>query len=433
MNQPSAKQKKAPSRKITLYSFVQSLYLSISLFFSNDLISSASACAFGFMLSVIPTIMLICIVLIRVLHASPETLSALISGSPFSGQIFNGSYFASLLDSVHRITNFEIVISVAIIWMARRFFSSVVIALQRIFGGEVQPRPLRNQLIIFAGEILIVAFLSAIIFLSMTAHTIGLFPRFYGFLEPLNRAAELIARAAAVSVPFVLIFISCAFAYKFASRTKPPFSSSLIASAGTTVSFRLLTALFYLFINSNRYSMVYGVLSSVIVFLMGALFFFIIFLFFAQWLYVCQFFDTLLLCELYLLPQQKSRKSLSNIKRFLFLSPDFLTPKKGNTLCLKAGDYVYKKHEESACAFYIASGTVALQSGSSKTVLEQGTFFGEEQCILKMSRLEDAVSASDSLIVTIPYAEFRKLIERSPKVAGKAFSKIELQAERKQS
>lgn len=432
MKSGSGKQKKAPAKKITLFSFVQSLYLSIRLFFSNDLISSASACAFGFMLSVIPMFMLICIVLIRVLHASPETVSVLISASSFSGRILNDSYFASLLDSVHRITNFEVVISVAIIWMARRFFSSVVIALKRIFGGEVEPRPVKNQLIIFTGEILIVVFLSVIIFLFMTVSTIALFPRFYGFLEPLNGAAELVSKAAQVSIPFALIFIACACAYKFASRTKPPFSSSLIASAGTTVSFRLLTTLFHLFIDSNRYSMVYGVLSSIIVFLMGAFFFFIIFLFFAQWLYVCQFFDTLLLCELYLLPQPKARKSFSNIKRFLFLSPDFLTAKNGSTLSCKAGGFVYRKNDESDCAFYIASGSVALKSAGGETVLEPGTFFGEEQCILKMKRREDAVSVTDSLIVQIPYAEFRKLIERSPKVAGKALSRIEFQAEQKQ-
>ncbi|UKI55202.1 MAG: YihY/virulence factor BrkB family protein [Treponema succinifaciens] len=410
-------------KKISLFSIVQSLYLSSSLFFSNDLISSASACAFGFLLSVVPISMIICVVLLRVLHASPETVSALISSSPFSSQII--SIEDSLPKSLKLVTNFEVVIIAAVVWMSRRFFSSVIVGLKRIFGKDANSRPVKNMFLVFIGEALFVILFSLIIFIAISLKTIVLVPRFYGILEPLNHIADLISKTAAGFVPFIILFAATAFTYKFGSRTNPSWGISVLSSAGTCASYWILTKAFHLFVNINRYNLVYGVLSNIIVMLMGVFFFFIIFFFFAQWLYVYQFFETLLLCELYLLPEKQDGKFFSNIKRFLFINPYFLLKKDSHALNFNDGNFVYRKNSKSEFCFYIASGSILLIHKKMKgRFLNQGTFFGEGECLLKKHRQEDAVSIGKSKVIKIPYSVFQKLIEKNPKIGVKALSQI---------
>jgi membrane protein len=377
------------------------------------------------MLSVVPLFMLICVVLIRFLHASPETVSSILSLSAGENEFFKSQFFVSVIDSVHRITNFEIVVAAAIVWMARRFFSSVVTGLRKIFGSEVQERPMKRQFLIFSAEIFIVTFFAVLIFLSMSFKTILLFPKFYGVLSPLNFLAKKISKILINLFPFILIFATCVVAYRFASRTKPSFSSSALFSFGTVFSFWVMTNIFHIFINVNRYNFIYGVLSSVIVFLMGTFFFFLIFLFFAQWLFVCQFFDVLLLKELYLLPERKDKKSVSNVKRFLFLSTDFILQKCETNFSFKAGETVYEKNSASDGAFYIVSGKIELQKESGAIFLGTGNFFGEEECILNTSRLEKSVCAEDAVLVKISCGDLKKLVAKDSRVALKILSKTE--------
>ncbi len=157
---------------------------------------------------------------------------------------------------------------------------------------------------------------------------------------------------------------------------------------------------------------------------MGVFFFFIIFFFFAQWLYVYQFFETLLLCELYLLPEKQDGKFFSNIKRFLFINPYFLLKKDSHALNFNDGNFVYRKNSKSEFCFYIASGSILLIHKNEGQVLNQGTFFGEGECLLKKHRQEDAVSIGKSKVIKIHYSVFQKLIEKNPKIGVKALSQI---------
>ncbi len=409
-------------KKISPFSIMQSLYLSSSLFFTNDLISSASACAFGFLLSVVPISMIICVVLLRVLHAAPETVSDLISSSPISSRII--SIESSLPESLKLVTNFEVVIITAVVWMSRRFFSSVIVGLKRIFGRDAKPRPVKNIFLVFTGEALFVVLFSVIIFLAISLKTIVLVPKFYGILEPLNYIAGIISKTAARFIPLAVLFAATAFTYKFGSRTNPAWGMSILFSAGTCASFLVLTKAFHLFVNINRYNMVYGVFSNIIVMLMGVFFFFIIFFFFAQWLYVYQFFETLLLCELYLLPKKENGKLFSGIKRFLFINPYFLLKKNFSALDFTDGNFVYRKNSKSEFCFYIASGNILLVHKNEGRVLNQGDFFGESECLLKKHRQEDAVSIGKTKVIKIPYSVFQKLIEKNSKVGAKALSQI---------
>src|SRR5574344_1533982 len=128
-----AAEKKPLHRKITFITAMQSLYLTEVFYFSNDLFSYASACAFGFLFSFVPVVMMILVILLRILHASPEMITSILNTSKVFSNTFDIQYLIDSVVSIKTITNFEIILGLAIIWMARRFFSSVMAGMHTIF------------------------------------------------------------------------------------------------------------------------------------------------------------------------------------------------------------------------------------------------------------------------------------------------------------
>lgn len=411
-------------KKPSFITVIQSLYLTINFFFTNDLLSYASACAFGFLFSVIPVAMMIIVILIRFLHASPETVTALLETVRGLGDFLSKNNFVRSLSEIKPVTNFEIVIGVAIVMMARRFFMSVMGGLNKIFGAERKSRPLMTQLISLAGEAVIVVGIATIVFLSMTFKTIEKIPVLTGLANLLPGPARLVSALFTSLFPYIFLFIATSLAYKSGSRTRPSFFTCMLFAAGSTLSFIVFLKIMNLFINVNKYNVIYGVLSNTIVLLMEVFFFFIIFLFFAQWLFVFQFFDTLLLCELYLLPARDETSLTDLSKRLLFIRPDYLLKNELNTIRLKKGDNVYSTGQVGKDAFYVSKGTVRITRLNHVSFADRGCFFGEEACMLRELRNEDATAWTDAEIVRIPEETFFMILDKNPRAASKALSRI---------
>ncbi|MCH5295840.1 MAG: YihY/virulence factor BrkB family protein [Treponema sp.] len=413
----------ARKHKVTLTTFMQSLFLAGNFFVSNNLVSYASACAFGFLFSFIPVLMMILVVLIRFMHAAPDTVIDLINSNVAVESYFNIESFANSLLQIHTITNFEIVLAVSIIWMARRFFNSVMSGLNCVFRNQLKPRPMVRQFMVFGGEAIIVVTVAVIVFLSMTLRTI----RRTSILDNLAEFfpwLDLLTGTIVNLTPFALLFLSIAFVLRMGSRTKPPLVMCMAASAGNTLVFWAFRKLMVLFIDVNRYNLVYGVLSNVIVLLLEMFFFFIIFLFFAQWLYVVQFFDILLLSELYLLPDHDNTSIPASLRRILFIRPDSLLRKDTASINVRKGEFIYKNNEIGTDAYYLAQGTVQIYNAGHFTFIDRGKFFGEEACMFSGIRSEDAVAYTDVSLVRIPAETFFELLDRNPKVSRKALSQI---------
>mgnify|MGYP002623686832 CR=1 FL=1 len=414
-------------RKLTLPTFFQSIYLTGTFFLSNDLLSYASACAFGFLFSFIPIVMMILVILIRFLHASPEMVSAIVAYSSTLEDFFNIESFTNSILQIKTITNFEIVLAITIIWMARRFFASIMGSLNCIFGNDAKPQPIVMQLMVLAGEAILVVATAVIVFITITLRTINhssLLDRLNLDIPLLKLFFNIVTSRIINLIPFVILFFAVTFVFKMGSRTKPRFTQCMVASAGTTAVFWFFRKLMGLFININRYNLIYGVLSNTIVLLMEMWFFFVIFLFFAQWLYVWQFFDTLLLAELYLLPEHDNTSIYASLRRILFIKPDSLLSKDTGVSTITKGSYIYKAGDKGTDAFYIVQGTVQIFHTNHFSFIDKGKFFGEEACMFSGIRNEDALAYTDVKLVKIPEEKFFNLLERNPQVSRKALSHI---------
>ena len=117
-----AKAKK--QRKLTLITISQTLFLNINFFFRNRLLSYACACSFNFLVSFIPVFMMIAIILVRFLHASPDFINAVTGWFPAMSEFISAEAVLKEIQSTRELHIFEIILGLFIFWMARRFFAT---------------------------------------------------------------------------------------------------------------------------------------------------------------------------------------------------------------------------------------------------------------------------------------------------------------------
>ena len=227
----------------------------------------------------------------------------------------------------------------------------------------------------------------------------------------------------AVFIMYFILFISTVIAYRVISGTKPLRRRCIFYAALSTVAFFIISWFLNIFMNVANYNAVYGTISSLVLLMMKVYFFFIIFLFCAQMIYVSQFFETLLRSEIYQLPPFSCKSAGDYLRRFLFINPsEIQTPQ--NTVHLQIGETLYQRNEKVAKVYYLKSGALSEASDKGFTLRSQGCFLGDVQCILNQTYQADAQALAECELISFSSDEFMQIIEKSHHAARKAISKI---------
>lgn len=408
-------------KRISFRTLLQELFLTYSFFIQNDLLTYASSCAFGFLFSFIPVVIMTAAILIRILHASPDILHKLFSSDIFASSTLDLPEIVNSFLQVEGSILFEVVIGVSLLWMARRFFNSVVKGLHCIFHMESKRRPVVWQMGIILGEVLLVVVLALLIFVFTTAESLmstdllrQIIPQF------VRDASSWLLRF----VPAGLMFCFVAVTFRVGSGTKPSGILCMVLSAACTLLFSGFLFVFSYFVDMTRYNLIYGILSNSIVLLLEVFTFFILFLFFAQGIFVHQFFDQLLLAELYLLPSRDSIKFSAAIRRMMFIKPDYFIRNKSSLITCPAGSVIFSEGDESNDVFYVAEGSVRLTKTNRIAYCDRGGFFGEFSCILARSRDITAIAETDVKILRVEADTFTAMLEKNPAASRKALAQI---------
>lgn len=392
----------------------------------NRLLSFAGACSFSFLFSVVPIFVMIAMVLVKILHASPEMVSSVLNVIPEIQNYVDAERVISLVESVKSVHSFEIFIGIFIFWMARRFFASVTDSLQNIFHNRTRRKALLNQIFTFLIELLTISTVSAVLFFYFSLGTIHFFDFLFDFIKNFPVLSWISDNAKSVNfLPDFLIFAVVTILYKGNCGTKPRLSLCVFAGILCTVTFKIFRAAMNAILNVASYNLLYGVLSHVIILLMEIFFFFVFFLFFAQMIFSIQFFDELLLGELYLLPKVDKKGVGGKIKRLLFIRPDFLVASGSGTVHLESGDEIFKNGDSAKYAYYISKGSVNMFFSPDKNVVKRrGEFFGEVDCVLNQKRNCHAAATSSTDLVKIDAEAFRFLVHQNQEASRKVFRKI---------
>lgn len=427
-------------RKFTLTTLAQGVFLCAKFFLRNRLLSYAGACSFSFLFSFIPVFLLIIVVLVRVLHASPEVVTSIFREIPELGKMPSESIIRSV-QSVRSVGVFELLIGIFVFWMARRFFASIFDSMQNIFHAQTRRRAASVQALTLAVEAASVFVAAAVIFAYISLETLLNLP----VLEPFFRRIPALSfffngiflAAFVKHLPDILIFAVVLTMYRTVPGTRPRLRLCALAAFTCTFSFGVFRDLMHLFLNVNNYSIVYGMLGQVILTFMDIFFFFTFFLFFAQCIFVFQFFDELLLGELYLLPKAEEASATgwrriaenpdalaASAKRLLFMRPDSLLAGGLSVISLADGETLFRHGDAADCAYYVAGGQVEESRRAGTAELGRGDFAGEVSCVLGKPRDSAARAKGRASVIRISADTFRMVVRQNPDAAHKVLSQV---------
>lgn len=421
--------KEKTRKKAWLFTQCQALFITIKLFALNKMPSYAEACSFGLLFSFIPIFMISLIVMTRILHASPEILSPLLksvlSVVPQLERYFSPERFIRAL-SVAKISGlFEIFIFLFAFWMSRRFLVSVFQSFKMIFHTKHERKSFSSQLMMFAVVTMIIFAFSAVVFAYILLHyatSLSVFVAIVQKFPQLDIFNHFVSAFFIKYFPNILILCVVTVLYKLVPGTKPSFWSCLALGLFCTVSFWAFRIVLHFFLNPRNYNVLYGMMGNMILLLMDIFFFFTFFLFCAQYLFVNQFFDELLIGELYLLPKKEEGSFAGKMRRKLFLRPEILLADKSLSADFEADSVIFSKGDMNDEAYYIVEGKVQVSKSDGGKLYTEGEFFGEISCTLQRPHDATAFAVTKTKIVRIKGEIFRFLVDQDNDVARKTLS-----------
>lgn len=415
--------------KSKLVRFSQIVYLTVTFYFQNNLGIAASSCTFGFIFSFVPILMMILTSCIGLLRVSPSIVDWISDLTSKYGILFNVHDFVASISTIPSISGVNIVLAFFIIWMARKLFLSIIQSMRTIFKTVAPARPVINQLLTFAGELLLVIICAVVFFAAFLTRQILTLPIFNRFQTDFPLLFSSLSNNIVNITLYLILFIFTTICFKVASGTKPQLKSCIGYALGSVVVFSVIVFVISTTINRVNYSTIYGVLSNLMILLFEMWFFFSIFLFFAQMLYVEQFFDSLLIGELYLLPKHDTTNIFDSLRRILFITPGALMTKE-NLEIYEEGQPIYKIGNETDGVYYVVSGTVCENKNGTIIYHDKGSSFGDAEFIMNTTRIGEATAITKCSLIKISKQTFSQLIEKNPKAAAKAISTISYYTEK---
>lgn len=398
---------------------LQRLYITWESFVGNDLFTFASAGAYSFLLSALPIVLMVLLILVRVLHTSPEAIQSLMNENGFEAASFTLSKYIEPITSFRTVGLFEVIIGITVFWMARRFFASIQRGMRMIYRKQGKKKPIKENLIVIAGEVILVILVVLLSIFLIAGNAFFKTVLSENLMTPfLFRLFRNLFRF----VPFGIIFLFLFLVYFVTPRSRPRKVYSMQASAACTISFFIVQFAFTTFVNLSRYNLVYGILGNIIIIMLEVYIFFFLFLFFAQFQYVVQFFESFLLAQLYLLPPYDDPKIRRQIERIMFIRPPVFYLRYAITK--KKGEPIFSMDENSNELYYVWNGAVRIMMPNQVADISRGGIFGELSSIIGGSRTASAVALSDVTLLKIPARLFRATIEIDGAMSRRALKMI---------
>lgn len=392
--------------------FLQKINLSVDLFIKNELFNHAGAAAFFFLLSIPPLFLLLIIAFDRYLSSYSEA----------------SAFFFEFMKSIHENLDKDFLIKIGLLnvsttaigllgllnllWAGRAILTAIQRGLGVIFPAEKFRPPVVTN--IFSLVILSILFLVSILitFISVGFNFVQnilsgniIVQTFFQSLLPVIRR----------SLPLLIIVLLIFLAYRFVPAKRPKTSSSLMGALACAFSIFLVHILFSKFFTVTQYSVIYGVLGSLILMVLWVYFSFVLFFFFAEYTLVTDKLEVLVLERMYLFRIKQNNKG-KRIEKFLFSHPKRIFEKYARRY--EPGEILFNEGEKSTNIYFVDRGSVDIfrkvedRNHKIATILEGGVF-GEMAYLLKESRTATAIAATESILLILTPDIFEDLLNSS--------------------
>jgi membrane protein len=381
---------------------LQRIWITIQYFGSNGLANHAAAGAYGFLLSLMPALLIVAFLISRIYASSPQEVADLILQMGFMGDAFDiGSTVERFLNTFHAgLTGITSLISM--LWAAIVFAFSMQRGLNSIFMSAKTANPIKTYLIPLCLELTVILF---VLIAAVSAHLSLL-------LFGTDQTGGVL-KIVSLLFPFAGLGLITLGAYNTVPNNHPGWRSALAGAILCIIIYAILSALFNVFINPGRYHFIYGTLGDLILLLAKVYFFFMFFFIGAQFAFVFEYFDALLFIKLRLV---RSTPKAFFIDKFLFssfangrLQKYFRSYKQGETIFLQG--------EDSHDIYYILSGSAGIYLDKKKSgrqdriaVIKADNFFGEMGHVLANKRSATAKADSALTALVLPSSLFEQIL-----------------------
>lgn len=389
---------------------LQKMSLTADLFLKNELIYHAAATAFFFLLSITPLFLLILLTFNKYIGALPNLADSLFTFLKSLNSNIDKDFFIRI-GLIHSDVKVAKTIGLINLLWAGLW---ILTAIQKGLGTVFKSSKTRTTLVM---NVLSLVGLTILLGLALLAAAISFGFNFFLALASnypfFQKIISVVLPTFQSLLPFLSTFFLIFLFYRFVPGTRPTTLSSL--RGAFLCALAIVTLHFFLarFLSVARFNVIYGVLGSLILMLLWVHFTFILFFFFAEYIYVCDNIDFLIISRMHF-----HRSSLNTqkrkIERFLFKHPQKVFEKYARNL--RAGEIVFEEGDDTTDIFYAYYGIIGIyrnfrENRQKLTEIQSGELFGEMAYLLKEKRMFTAISETPSTILLIPGDIFEALLQ----------------------
>ena len=390
--------------------FLQKFVLSINLFLKNELLNHAGAAAFFFLLSVTPIFLLLLLSLDHYLTSYPYISDNFFSFLKNVNENLDRDFLIKFGLLNVKTTAIGVFGLLNLLWAGRWILTSIHRGLRIAFPTERISTPIAMKIFSFI-------ILSILLLLSVLVTFISIGFNFFQFFLADNLIGQtffqsflpVIRRFISFIIAFLVIFLT----YRFVPVKKPTTISSLIGALWCALAIILLQMLFFRFFSVTPFNVIYGVLGSLILMVLWVHFCFVLFFFFAEYVFVSDKIDILVLERMYFFRLKQDIKG-KKIEKFLFRHPKRIFEK--YTRRYKSGETIFRQGDRGTDIYFIYSGSIRVSRTNDGiehklATLEEGEVFGEMAYLLNEGRTATAIANTDSVLIVIMPDVFEELLQ----------------------
>jgi membrane protein len=412
MNKNAINKRTITAGKILL----QRLFITLQFSGENSLANHAAACAYGFLLSAAPLLLIASFIIFHIFQVSNHSLITLIKSLPFLEIVIDEQWLSDNFYSIMFPGISGLVTIISFIWAGRLLAVSLQRGLKIIFTGLKKRNPAFDNLIILAVELPALFLSLAVIFSSRTALR---FYEIFNFIPKTSLFAFLTSKQGYFIFTAAALGLVTYCSYRLIPANPPRRISAFLGGVFCIILYEIISMVLSILLGDSRYNFLYGTLGNLITLLINVYFFFLFFLMGGQFAYVSDYFESFLFINM-----RKARIDASNNAKISPISKAvnrlFLSVEGGLQKYYrfhKKGETVFFEKDKIDAIYYILEGEVEslVLSGSNNytqtEILGADSFFGEMGYLLSEGRSATIRAKTDVSALALPPRIFEAILK----------------------
>jgi membrane protein len=395
---------------------LQYIVITLPFFFKNSLFNHTAACAYGFLLSVTPMLLLICFFMLRTFNISSQTIITLLKNIPSLDVVVDEQWIINNFSTFSGPGGFSGFITIlSIFWAGRLLAVSLHRGIKIIFTGSKKRNPLADNLIIFAIEFVALVLSFVLIISSQAALYLYDIFDFLPETSLLSLATSKYGRGIFLTI---MLWFASFCSYRFIPTNPPRLISAIWGSIIYIFAYECMSMMLGFLFEQSRMNFLYGALGNLIMMLINVYFFFLFFFAGAQLAFVSDALDALLFVRMRRSRAAKKRRRyrflFSDVAKKLFFKVDGRLKKYQRFY--RRGEIIFSQEDKGEEIFYILEGEAevlitSLNSDYRAETLGAGSFFGEMSYLLSEGRSATIRAKTDISTLSLPPRVFEEILK----------------------